>query len=331
MKMPQFTWAPAVYRQLNGLLCVYKPAGLPVMEMLERIKFSLARDLNELPCYKVESQMRKKDPAADLGMPMVLDTSSPALTEDMLEHRLVLGQRYIPSDFNLKHIHGLRRHSSGVLLVGVGKYRDSLDLLAMSRYLRVYHVKGRFGWATNNFSPKGKIIERTSYRHVTPIKLDKVVASIQSSHLRNTFHYAGVDPHSQAAYRLASEGLVRPVDGHTPPMLYSVKCVHFQLPDFTLEIHSINEQCDYFQHMVHDIGLQLKSTAVCTGVRRLRYGHFTVDHALLRQQWTLRDILDNLQHSAGMLSPHLLAAEDTVQKVGSGLESENHEGKLIEG
>ena len=48
------------------------------------------------------------------------------------------------------------------------------------------------------------------------------------------FSYAGVDPHSQAAYRLAAEGLVRPEDNHTPPMIYSIKCIDFQLPDFTL-------------------------------------------------------------------------------------------------
>ena len=30
--------------------------------------------------------------------------------------------------------------------------------------LQVYHVKGRFGWATSDFTPRGKIIERTSYR-----------------------------------------------------------------------------------------------------------------------------------------------------------------------
>ena len=31
---------------------------------------------------------------------------------------------------------------------------------------QVYHVKGRFGFATHNCSPAGKIIERTTYRKV---------------------------------------------------------------------------------------------------------------------------------------------------------------------
>ena len=49
--------------------------------------FSLS-DLNALPCYKVESEMKKVDPNADLWAPLVIDSSSPAPVEDLLEHRL---------------------------------------------------------------------------------------------------------------------------------------------------------------------------------------------------------------------------------------------------
>ena len=49
-----------------------------------------------------------------------------------------------------------------------------------------------------------------------------------------SYRYAGVNPHSQAAYDLAAQGLVRPEDGHTKPMIYNIRCIDFQLPDFTL-------------------------------------------------------------------------------------------------
>ena len=49
--------------------------------------FSLS-DLNALPCYKVESEMKKVDPNADLRAPLVIDSSSPVPVEDLLEHRL---------------------------------------------------------------------------------------------------------------------------------------------------------------------------------------------------------------------------------------------------
>lgn len=82
---------------------------------------------------------------------------------------------------------------------------------------------------------------------------------------------------------------------------------------FCAEIHSINEQCDEFARLIHDIGLQLKSTAVCTGIRRLRYGHFDTSHALLRQQWNLEDIVDNLRQNAALLVPEKLAGEGNIQ------------------
>lgn len=47
--------------------------------------------------------------------------------------------------------------------------------------------------------------------------------------------------------------------------------------------------------LLHDLGILLKSSAVCTQVRRIRYGHFTLEHALLRKFWTLENILENIQ------------------------------------
>lgn len=44
--------------------------------------------------------------------------------------------------------------------------------------------------------------------------------------------------------------------------------------------------------MVHEIGLELRSTAVCKGVRRTRDGCFTVQQALIRNQWTSEEIMN---------------------------------------
>lgn len=39
---------------------------------------------------------------------------------------------------------------------------------------------------------------------------------------------------SQEAYESASSGLVRPANRDVPPIIYGVKCIEFQPPDFTL-------------------------------------------------------------------------------------------------
>ena len=47
------------------------------------------------------------------------------------------------------------------------------------------------------------------------------------------YRICGLDMQSQAAYELAVQGLVRPADNNIP-MIYSIKCVDFKSPEFTL-------------------------------------------------------------------------------------------------
>ena len=57
------------------------------------------------------------------------------------------------------------------------------------------------------------------------------------------------------------------------------------------EIHCMHETAQYLRKVVHEIGLELKSSAVCTQVRRIRDGVFVLEDALLRTQWKLPNIL----------------------------------------
>lgn len=116
---------------------------------------------------------------------------------------------------------------------------------------------------------------------------------------------------------MATRGLLGP-DGKSPPILKGLRCIHFQPPNFTLgeslstdpqvnlrsylhtvvvlffsvtEVQCLNDTQKYLRRIVHEIGLELRSTAVCKGVRRTRDGPFTLEDALVRQQWTAVDII----------------------------------------
>lgn len=56
---------------------------------------------------------------------------------------------------------------------------------------------------------------------------------MEASHKRKTFEMCGIDLQSQSAYDLAVKGRVRP-DNVTVPVLYSIKCIQFDRPDFTI-------------------------------------------------------------------------------------------------
>lgn len=62
-----------------------------------------------------------------------------------------------------------------------------------------------------------------------------------------------------------------------------------RLVPFT-EVQCLNETQKYLRKVVHEIGLELRSTAVCKGVRRTRDGLFTLQEALIRQHWNAADI-----------------------------------------
>jgi len=61
------------------------------------------------------------------------------------------------------------------------------------------------------------------------------------------------------------------------------------------EVQCLNETQKYLRKVVHEIGLELRSTAVCKGVRRTRDGLFTVQEALTRNHWTAADVMRAIQ------------------------------------
>lgn len=286
-------WAPSVYRRLHGIFCVYKPADMSIKNMIAAIQFNLAKDLNALPCYKAER--KQTTIKADTNIILPATTVKPVGLTDLSDHRLVLGPRYIQSDFRIKFVSGLGRHSSGVQVLGIGYGTKTLKILDDSKFLRVYQIRGKFGMATDDFSCRGRLLQKSTYHHITKAKVDKACSAIEAQHQRHLFMHAQIDSQSQEAYELASQGLIRPMENSSVPILYGVRCIDFNLPEFTLEVHSLNENMSYLMLLLHDLGIVLKSTAMCTQIRRIRHGHFELEHVLLRKFWTLENILDNIR------------------------------------
>lgn len=146
------------------------------------------------------------------------------------------------------------------------------------------------------------------------------------------FRLCGVDIQSQTAYELAAKGPIRPLDSEIP-VIYGIKCVEFNLPDFTIgkmyycnyfphhnlsEIHCINEYEMYLKALIHEIGIKMNSTAHCTALQCLRQSCFTLDHALLRKHWVLEHILTNIEECSKLLKDHqYISKQDSAVLVSS--------------
>ncbi|XP_054271967.1 pseudouridylate synthase TRUB2, mitochondrial [Macrosteles quadrilineatus] len=280
--------APTLFRLLNGVVCVFKPSGIPEGAVKYSLLTKLCNELNQVECRPPKEIVTI---AGDTTKEMRV-TVSPSYAD----HPLVVGPRYQEKDFRCQWPLPLGVHTSGVLLLGLNQGVRIVRALEHAHQIRTFHVTGQLGRATDTYFTDGKVVERSKFKHVSRERMDKLLASIQAAHQRTMFELSGVDIQSQDAYELAVKGMIRPADPNVP-MIYGIKCVEFNPPDFTLEIHSTNESEIYLKKLINAIGIKLHTAAVCSGLRCIRHSYFTVQNALLRKHWTLQHVIDNLQEN----------------------------------
>ncbi|KAM4697165.1 pseudouridylate synthase TRUB2, mitochondrial [Rhinophrynus dorsalis] len=292
------SFAPAVLRRLQGLLAVYKPPGVHWKLVRDTIETNLLKGLNALEQPPPRQQVRflPAGTEGDNGAELIrVATSVPVLAD----HVLVRGPAYTRLRVGVGH--RLDVQASGVFVLGIGRGNRLLTDLYNSHCTKDYTVRGTFGKATDDFSDTGKVIEKTTYDHITRDKLERIVAVIQGTNQKAMLTHSHVDLKSQEAYELAVKGQLRPMV-KSPPIVLGMRCLDFSPPDFTLEVQCMHETQQYLRKLVHEIGLELRSSAVCTQVRRTREGPFTLDCALLRTHWDLDSIRQAINESRGRVT-----------------------------
>ncbi|XP_038638119.1 mitochondrial mRNA pseudouridine synthase TRUB2 isoform X1 [Scyliorhinus canicula] len=298
-RMVRLTWP--LFQTLRGLFAVYKPPGVHWKRLRDTVETKLLKELNSLE-QRVPRQQIRFLPSFTEGENGVETSLTVAQLPVLADHPRVKGPTFVGLKVGAGHRLDLR--SSGVLVLGVGNGNQQLVCLHNRHLTKEYTVQGSFGTATEDFSDTGRLIERTTYDHITLERLERIIAVIQGIHQRALLTYSGIDLKSQEAYELASRGLLRPMH-KSPPIITAIRCVHLSPPKFTLAIQCLHETQQYLRKMVHEIGLELKSSAVCTHVRRTRDGIFTVEDALVRTRWDLQSIQAAIQDSRSKVNATL--------------------------
>ncbi|XP_053329612.1 pseudouridylate synthase TRUB2, mitochondrial [Spea bombifrons] len=286
--------ASSVFQSLQGFFAVYKPPGVHWKLVRDNVETNLLKELNSLETPPPRQLIRFQPVAAEGtdGVELTrVATAVPALADV-----LVKGAPY--TSLKIGAGHRLDARSSGVFVLGIGRGNRLLTDMYNSHCTRDYTVCGSFGTATDDFSDTGRIIEKTTYGHVTRDKLERILAVIQGSNRKALLTHSHIDLKSQEAYELAVAGQLRPMV-KSPPIILGMRCLDFSPPDFTLEIQCMHETQQYLRKVIHEIGLELRSSAVCTKVRRTRDGSFTVDCALLHTHWDLYSIRQAVKESRG--------------------------------
>ncbi|KAG9354446.1 hypothetical protein JZ751_001156 [Albula glossodonta] len=283
-----------LFQRLDGLFAVYKPPGVHWKLVRDTVEANLLKALNSVPPPAPQQQV-KFIPSSTQGLDgstelTLTATSVPAL----VDHPLVKGPQFHKVRVGVGH--RLDALSSGILVLAVGQGNKWLTGLQSSHVTRDYTLEGEFGKATEDFSHTGRLIERSTYDHITRDNLERLLAVMQGANHKALLLYSNVDLCSQEAYELAVKGSLLP-QGKSPPILTGLRCLHFQPPKFTLEVQCVNETQRFLRKLVHEVGLELRSTAHCTGVRRIRDGPFTLKDALTHKHWTLPEITEAIKQS----------------------------------
>ncbi|XP_046476303.1 pseudouridylate synthase TRUB2, mitochondrial [Neodiprion pinetum] len=284
--------ARVVWQFLNGIAAIYKPAGYSLHRTRNTILTHLCRDLNALEGRPQREYVRIE---GETDKPMTVQ-----VVPNLADHLLLTGPHYQQKDFKLSWVNYLGYDTSGVVIIGINEGARTVMRMRESNPTRFYKVKGVFGQATDNYFTSGKIVEKATYKSIKRATVDAICASMQASHQRKMFELCGVDMQSQAAYELAIQGPIRPANNKIP-MIYAIKCVAFNMPEFTLEIACINEYEMYLKTLVHQLGIQLHSVATCTQIQCFRYGLFTTELALLKKHWDVQSILNNMEQTQAIL------------------------------
>lgn len=287
--------------RLQGLFAVYKPPGLKWLHLRETVELQLLKGLNAAeppaPEQCVRFLLGPVEGSEEKKLTLTA-TSVPTLTT----HRLVCGPAFTSLKIGVGH--RLDSQASGVLVLAVGHGCRLLTNLYDAHLTKAYTVRGHLGKATDNFCEDGRLIEKTTYDHVTREQLDRILAIIQGSHQKALVMYSNLDLKSQEAYEMAVQGVIRPMN-KSPMLISGIRCLHFAPPEFLLEVQCMHETQQQLRKLVHEIGLELNTTAVCVQVRRTRDGFFTLDDALLRTQWDLHSIQDAIQAAAPRVAAEL--------------------------
>ncbi|XP_046520646.1 pseudouridylate synthase TRUB2, mitochondrial [Equus quagga] len=292
---------PGGLARLHGLFAAYKPPGLKWKHLRDTVELQLLKGLNAGKPPAPEQRVRFLLGPVEGGEEKELTltaTSVPTLTD----HPLVCGPTFTSLKVGVGH--RLDAQASGVLVLGVGRGRRLLTDMYNAHLTKDYTVRGLLGKATDDFCEDGRLVEKTTYDHVTREKLDRILALIQGSHQKALVMYSSLDLQTQEAYEMAVRGLIRPTD-KSPMLITGIRCLHFAPPEFLLEVQCMHETQKQLRRLVHEIGLELKTTALCSQVRRTRDGFFTLDDALLRTQWDLHSIQDAIQAAAPRVAAEL--------------------------
>lgn len=302
------TQSNEAWRLLQGLITLYKPAGMSQASALGRMKNKVTEGLNGLK-RTVKSEGGQKlqlasscDSLVAAGQTAVSDyRDHQTAVTDYRVHPLVLGPGYVWDDIQTVPVNSLDTDVSGVLVVGVNRGISIARRLQGTKLPTSYQIKVELGRATHNGWSSGKTRMKCGWRHLQsrPWLLDNYLATISASHQRQAWTVSHADMDTQEGYERALLGPLKP-DLLSQTLVYSIKCCHWAPPNLTLEVVCVEPRLPEGSRqkalvdLVEEVGLRCRTVAQVHSMRCVGVGPWTTESSLLHKHWTLEYLLASI-------------------------------------
>lgn len=225
---------------------------------------------------------------------------------NLADHPLVVGPRYDEKHFAIWLANNPGWYPSGIVVAFIGPQAWKCRHFRANKFRKTYEIKGRFGFASNNFRDDGKIVAKSTFKHISDSKFERVILKMDFLQRNLIFKASGLDIQSEDAYKMAAEGFTPPAfTEKTAPLIYSIEPLKLDLPEFTVRVECLNEHEHFLAELINEIGLAVKSTAICTGIRLTNYGPFSIKDTLLQKHWSLDNLIENIDHCNKLVEPYL--------------------------
>ncbi len=174
--------------------------------------------------------------------------------------------------------------ATGLLVLCTGKATRTIS--EIQHQSKVYETTLKFGESTESYDAALEPDQFAGWEHITIESIkEEIESSFTGTILQSPPMYSAIKVEGERLYKKARRG----EKVTTPPRqvtIHSIDILDFSLPELTLRIHC--GKGTYIRSIGHDLGLALNSRAHLVSLRRTAIGDFSVEDALLPEQFDQR-------------------------------------------
>lgn len=173
------------------------------------------------------------------------------------------------------HAGTLDPFSTGLLILMLGQGTKLMPFLMQGA--KRYRAVIRLGVETDTYDLEGRVVDERSVPEMSPAALGDALKGFVGEIEQVPPAFSAVHVEGTRAYKLARKGIEVQLRRRRV-VVHGIELLSVDLPFLSVEVHC--SAGTYLRSLAHDLGVQLKTGAHLTRLRRIASGSFLVDDAV---------------------------------------------------